>query len=140
MTACSRCSQASPRSRRSSGSSPERPRQAAARYGKWLKATPLAVEVVSDSEKGLIVDQHSMPQPDDRMSGASPLDPSWSPPPQLSATDALEVAQPGFAFSAPPTAAPAPAPAPAQAAVAPLAPPLAPPVAAPVAPPVAPPA
>ena len=34
----------------------------------------------------------------------SPLDPAWTPAPQLSPSDALEMAQPTFAFSAPTTA------------------------------------
>jgi twitching motility protein PilT len=81
--------------------------------------------------------------------GASPLDPSWTPPPQLQPADALDIAQPALAFAplaepvaSPPTysqqpasAAPPPAPMPAPAAV--LAP-VAPAPVAPMAPPPAP--
>ena len=59
----------------------------------------------------------------------SPLDPGWTPAPQLQATDALQLAQPTFAFSAATTTEPPVAP--------PVAPPTAPPVAPPAAPPVA---
>ncbi|MGB8650123.1 MAG: type IV pilus twitching motility protein PilT [Mycobacteriales bacterium] len=65
-------------------------------------------------------------------SSPSPLDPAWTPAPQLQAEDALDMAQPSFAF----TAVPAPA-APVEAPVAPpqqlptVLPPVAPPVAAP---------
>jgi twitching motility protein PilT len=59
----------------------------------------------------------------------SPLDPSWTPAPQLQPTDALELAQPTFAFSAPaaeaPVAAPAFFPPPAPVEPQPLAPPVA---------------
>jgi twitching motility protein PilT len=62
----------------------------------------------------------------------SPLDPGWTPAPQLQPTDAFELAQPTFAFSAP--SAPASAP-PAGLEVMPPAPPAAAPVAVvPVAP------
>jgi twitching motility protein PilT len=69
----------------------------------------------------LIVDQHSTPGGDDFFASASPspLDPTWAPPPQLQAADALELAQPTFAFTStseqaapqmsPPPASPAPA-------------------------------
>ncbi|MCW2672345.1 MAG: twitching motility protein [Frankiales bacterium] len=62
----------------------------------------------------------------------SPLDPGWTPAPQLQPTDALELAQPTFAFSAP--SAPASA-APGHLEAMPPAPPaVAPVVAAPIAP------
>ena len=67
----------------------------------------------------------------------SPLDPNWTPAPQLQATDALDMAQPGFSFAPPSEAAPpavAP-PSPAPVALAPVAaPPAPPPSVAPTAP------
>jgi twitching motility protein PilT len=82
------------------------------------------------------VEQHGTPGADGM---PSPLDPGWTPAPQLQPTDALELAQPTFAFSAPsalPSAPagleampPAPLAPPAAEAMSPVAPPALAPVA-----------
>jgi twitching motility protein PilT len=64
----------------------------------------------------------------DGASSTSPLDPTWKPAPQLHAADALDMAQPSFAFSAPTPVAEAAAPA---VALAPTAPALTPSLEAP---------
>ncbi|MCW2671724.1 MAG: twitching motility protein [Frankiales bacterium] len=92
------------------------------------------------------MEQHGTPAADGM---PSPLDPGWTPAPQLQPTDALQLAQPTFAFSAssaPPSAPagldampPAPLAPPAAEATPPVAPPaLAPVAVAPAAPPAVP--
>jgi twitching motility protein PilT len=79
-----------------------------------------------NERRRLIVDQQSTSGDNEffATSAPSPLDPSWTPAPQLQATDALQLAQPTFAFASP-----------AEAAVAPPPPPLAPPLSQPLPPP-----
>ena len=50
---------------------------------------------------------------------SNPLDPTWTPAPQLQATEALDMAQPSMAFASAPAPAPVAAPSPAPAAPAP---------------------